>query len=701
MLRPELSFLNYVPPVKSLLLNVILESAVRGWPLLLVLIWLSAGALAYWAYRPWIRRRRPFRWVLWALRTAALGLMGTLLLGFYWNRTEKVRPSPLLVVGIDHSASITATRDSVFYADTFFPRLRRLLETHRGVWRIDTLLVGGRLRRGMPDSFTDAASNLSGFLLRLQQGYADRPLHGVVFITDGIANAGPPPTSVPFETLPPVATVRMGDTTPQWDTRIAGVEYNRRVRAGHPVPVRIFIEAPPRLDGQGRVQVRVDGRPVWTIRKPWAQLAAAPLDVQLSPLDSGLHQVTIVLDPVPQEKNTRNNVRHLLIKASEYRYRALLVMLGPHPDGGALARRIAALDGWSVDVLTAAAVRNKRLPDLDDYQVLILYEWPPRRSVGPPSLMNRIRNFRGGVWLVVGRRTHSTLPAQWWDVALRPASGRWVPAGTPDFRFPYFSTEGIPANAGAMLQQFFHVSADHLAPLLMGKDGPTVWAGMRKEQPFVVWNGQGWWQWDYLSGSHPMDALVPPLMAFLGHSRRARFSLVAPRDVYDARRPIQWRFELVNAVGQPDPRGEVSLTIRRQDSGRPEVWKAAWDGRYYRVETRPLPPGIYRIDAAARLGDQTFTTHHVFAVGANSLEYQDLQARHAWLRELSRTTAAPSFLPRQWTDIEAHIRQLAETPLPPVHVERKVPLMDVLALLAVILSLLFAEWFLRRWAGYY
>ncbi len=687
--------------MKATLLTAILEAAVRGWPLLLVLIWALAALLAYWFYRPWIRARRPFRWPLWGLRTLALGLAGALMLGFSWHRTRKVRPRPVLVVGIDHSASMRAAPDSAFYVDTFFRRIRRLLQRHRGQWRMDTLLVGQRLRRGMPDSFSDAASDLGAFLRHLREGYAQRPLHGVLFITDGIYNAGLPPTAVPFHRLPPVATVRMGDTTPRFDTRIADVEYNRRVKAGHPVPIRIFTGAPPTLAGTARLRISVDGRPRHTIRKPWQALVSAPVEVGLDPLDTGIHRITIRLDPVPGEKNTRNNVRHFLVKASNFRYRALLLMLGPHPDGAALRRRIDALDGWTVDVATLAALRDRQPPDLKDYHVLILYEWPARTSRRHAFLTERIRRFGGGIWLVAGRRTDASSVRRWWGITLRPARPRWTPVGTPAFNFPYFSTEAVTANPSAMLQQFFTGDNTDLAPLLLSGSGATVRAGTVQDRPFVLWNGQGWWQWTYRSGPNPLDALVPSLMEFLAHSRKARLTLVDPRDAYDAGRPLRWRLELTNAVGQPDPRAEVSLWIRHQDSARAEEWSAAWDGRYYQAQTRPLTPGIYHLRAVARLGRRTFTVRHAFAVTANNLEYQDLQARHGWLRTLSGTTGAPSFSPRQMADIEAYIRKIAETPLPAVSVEQKEPLMEVLALLAVILSILFAEWFLRRWAGYY
>ncbi len=644
---------------------------------------------------------RPYGWWLWGLRTAALGLLGTLLLNFQRERAVAVHPQPLLVVVVDHSASMMAVRDSLYYRDTFFVRLRRLLAEQAGRWRMDTLLVGERVRRGLPRTFDDGVSRLGEFLHYVREGYAGRPLHGVVFITDGIANAGPSPEGLARAGLPPIFTIRMGDTTPRTDVRIAAVEYNRTVKAGHPTPLRVFIDAPPHMEGSGTLFVEVDGRRREAITRPWAQLTAEPVELMLPGFDSGFHRLTVRLVPPPGDANPRNNVRRLIVKASVFRHRALIAALGPHPDVGLLQRRVAALDGWEVEVLSAARLRGRSWPDPHRYDVLILYELPAA-GIPVPGLGPFLSAFRGGVWMVFGKRTDAAYVQRQWGVGLQRVAPRPVRIQRVNYGFPYFSLpDGAGAAVGRELLSWYVLSSGDWEPLLEGKAGAVVAGGYRNGRPYVLWNGQNFWKWGFEGSADPTPELVPRLMEFLAAPRSHAFRLVGASEEYPAGRSIRWRFEVTNASGRPDARASVWFTIRRQDTSAGTEWTAAWDGRYYRAETPAPPPGLYVLEAEARLGDHRMQLRHGFAVLDNSFEYQDLRARHGWLRELSERTGGVSYEPRAWDSVAALLHRLAETPLPPAHVRRNAPLLDEFVWGAVILGLLFIEWFLRRWAGYY
>ncbi len=682
---------------------VTIISNVQGWPLLLILIWVAAGGFSYAYYRNWIRQQRPYGYVLWGMRTLALGLLGTLLLNFYIERVHQVRPHPLLVVGVDHSSSIMASADSTYYRDTFFVRLRNLLKTHAGQWHMDTLLWGDLVRRGMPHLFDDPFTNLTDFLVHLQKGYTERPLHGVLLITDGIHNTGASPDAVMRESVPPLFVVGMGDSSSHIDARIASVEYPRTVRAGHAVPIHVYVDAPLKALGQGHLTLLVDQHKVLEITKDWSRLRNEPLRLMLPPLDTGLHKITIRIAPLDAETNLNNNIRHFLIKASAFQHKALLISVGPHPDIGILRRTMSQMDGWEIDAYSLAQHHRIPLPKLQQYDVVVLYELPALTQIPGNALLQRqLDQYKGGIWVVLGGRTNEHYLAQRLKSTIkrRAVHDR---LGVLRHDFPYFSVEDISEHMGGFdLMRYFDVN-DNLMVLMEGTSHhPIVSVGYVDGQPLVLWNGQGMWQWGLTAkGRNLLQALIPRLMQFLRMPHSNAFRLLGGQEAYPTQRPIRWRFEVKNALGMEDARADIRFRIRKDDSVVVEEWTAAWNGEEYTAETPALPPGIYILEAQARLGQQTMQLHHGFAVLDNTIEHQDLRARHAWLKALAIQTGGAMYHPRQWDTIAATIRRLAEKPLPPIPIRHTLPLIDWFAIGAVILTLLFSEWLIRRWSGYY
>jgi len=353
-----------MPPSLSepiLAMWLLIEAGWPGW--LVVCAALLIGLYAWWGYRL-MRGRLPWAVALACLRGA--GLLAVLLLVLRpvllipRQRTEK----PVLAVVFDVSASM-ARRDEPL-AERAGANLGRL---EAAIGRLtqgpDSLLrrlagrfelrlaacsdrVSSRLSVAGPADVPAAvkwlrglrpdgsATDLAGSVREVFAALPDKPLAGLVLVSDGRSTAGEP-LSDTAETLaslrcPPIAVIA-GSTKPMPDVRILGVEAPQRLFVGEPGAVRIALEA----DGLQRaedVRLTLSAEPAGRILaertvtlKPseGAGPAASEVELAFRPDRPGRWPLRIAVGAATGETNLQNNTARLQVQAVSQRIRVLYV----------------------------------------------------------------------------------------------------------------------------------------------------------------------------------------------------------------------------------------------------------------------------------------------------------------------------------------------------------------------------------------
>jgi hypothetical protein len=152
-------------------------------------------------------------------------------------------------------------------------------------------------------------------------------------------------------------------------------------------------------------------------------------------------------------------------------------------------------------------------------------------------------------------------------------------------------------------------------------------------------------------------------------------------------------FELVN-----DP--DVSLIVKNE-SGAEYKYNFSRTQNYYTLNAGLFQEGSYSYTASTSLGGKQYTAQGKFIVESVRLEQYDLTARHALLHSLSEKYGGRLFYPAQTDQL---IKVLTEDrPLKAVMYQSTTtrPLLNLKWLFFLITGLLFAEWFMRRYAGSY
>ena len=122
---------------------------------------------------------------------------------------------------------------------------------------------------------------------------------------------------------------------------------------------------------------------------------------------------------------------------------------------------------------------------------------------------------------------------------------------------------------------------------------------------------------------------------------------------------------------------------------------------FYKLDAGIFPPGKYSFTATTTIGNKAYTESGAFVVMPVNLEYIDIQANHRLMHQLAWETNGQFF---QTGEISELIQALNEnTLIKPVNYFQTI-LNDVLNIkwiFFVILILISAEWFLRKFWGIY
>ena len=644
----------------------------------MVALCMLAGAV-YAAVLYFIPRKAklPLRWLLAALRFAAVSAICFLLLAPMTRRNVHERQKPHVVLAVDRSLSVALSADSAFVPELKADGLR-----------VTTMAFGNA-----------AATDIGAVLDSCMGSDAD----AIVLATDGIYNRGSNPATVAERLAVPVYTIVLGDTTPRRDATLADLRTNRVAMLGGNIPVEITVGA-TLLGGHSAQLTIADGRG----RTLFSQRVAydgddysAAVTASLPATEPGLQRFVMRLSVAEGEVNTENNVAVFFVDVIDTRRRVAIVADAPHPDLAALRRAIESNPNYEAEVIVLG---NAGTPKLADYSLAILHNLPSKTHTSVDFAKDLPQIYVIGLQTDLPRLNalHAGL-----EITAKAQRTNEV---TAVFR-PEFTLFSIAADDAADIEQLPPLAAP-FGESRLSEDMQTLFGArlgsIDTRQPMIaataqggsrrafVW-GEGLWRWrlaDYAaSGSHDrFDRLVQQLVGFAAmHDDRARLRVEAER-TYPAGEPVTLRAQLYNEAYQLTNTPEVALSVSGEGEG-PQKFAFHRDGDGYSLTLPDIGAGIYRYHASTVDG---LTAEGTFAVEAIGLEQRRLVADHTLLRTVSASTGGEMYFPAQMDELRARLAELKPTIY--THT-RYADFMGLPLVLALIVLLLAAEWIIRKYGG--
>ncbi len=678
------------------------------------------------------------RLLLAGLRFATLAVVLVLLFEPVLRSVETEEEPPVLAVLVDRSQSLAPdsaggarTGDAAEAARNALRRLPDLdAETHVFAFDADLRPVDGEAADAADSlTFEGARTDIAGALRRVEERFEGGNLQGVLLLSDGRYTAGRNPVYLAEQFPVPVFTATVGDTTARRDVRVSRVVTNEVAYAGVELPVRVAVAADGFAGERVTVALSEGGR---VLAREAVTLPAdgleATVDLAVTPEAEGLRRYVASVTRLDGEATHANNAEAVTVRVLSNRRRVLLLAAAPGPDVAALRETLDADPNLDLTVRTQrepGRYYEGRLPArLDTFDLAVLAGFPGR-ATSRADAEAVAAAADGGLPLLFALTRQTDLGT------LGAALGDALPVQPEVARGGFLESQLLPTAAGALhpvlgIPGAPPAALDRLPPVATSEsrwatapDARTLATvrvrGVALDDPMLVVRqrggnrsaallGAGTWRWRTLpedlsdvEGFYP--GLVQNLVRWLTTREDRRRVRVRPTaDLFGEGEPVRFTGQVYDEALVPVPDASVEVVVTAPDGTRtPFPMRPVGNGRY-ELDAGALPAGDYTLSAEAERGGETLGADRgAFAVGALALEYRDLRADPALMREVARRSGGAAIPVEEIPALAARL----DGRLAPrvVETERETELWRLAPLLALLVLLLAAEWVLRKRSG--
>lgn len=678
--------------------------------ILCLLVGIGYALLLYYKTRtPWgLTTNR----ILFFLRFALVSLLAGLLVGPFLRLTNNTFEKPLIVLALDDSESMVLSADSARipgYADQL-AQLQLQLENEGFDVRTRTL-VQASLEEQV--QFSHINTDLYGLLQSVANDFEGYNLSGVVLMTDGIYNAGISPTFKNYSF--PVHTVGVGDTTQRQDLVLQTVLYNKISYQGNTFPVVAEVINQGLVGTSTSVAIYkgnqlLESKDVRFTRNNELVTVEFLVDAE----DVGIQRYSIVMDPVDGEFTRSNNRGQAFVDVVDGRERILIAAQSPHPDIKAFAGAIAQNDNYEVETFIQGV---HDFPDsLQELDLIIFHQYPDIRNVLGEEL-NKLLDTDVPRLFVVGKKTNldklnqEIAPVQ----VVRTRNESDMVGTTLNENFTLFqlsdelkelSTRFPPVRAPfgpIQLDATSHVAFFQRVGSIV-TNRPMVL--LKSESPKVgVFFSDGTWRWrlfNYAQRSETaqVDEFILKTVQFLTtRDDKRKFRVSPDKQQYFEKEAIILRAEAYNALYEPIFNIKVDLVVTDERGSR-QTYSYVTSSTNNTFTIRNLPTGVYRYTATANVNDELLTSAGEFVVTQTNLEATNLTADHHLLRQLSASSGGIFYAVSEIDRIGSDL--IVNKPPDRIYTsEQFLPLINLQWAFFLLLLLISAEWFMRKYQGSY
>ena len=648
------------------------------------------------------------------LRFLSVSLLAFLLLNPSVKTKSRYVEKPVVVVGVDNSASMVSGNEIAIINDSVNVMINTLSQELDDVANVEIVLFGDKSRLDNNLTFEDNISDYSNFFTFVDDNFTDLNLSSVVLFGDGIFNRGVDPVSASSALKVPVYSLAMGDTLAVSDISIEDTRYNSIVYNSDVFPVEISVGA----DGfKGHdINLRIfDGNRFLSSEKiritDNSFIGTHTFNINAE--NSGKKRYKIIVDSIDGEQNTANNSRNIFVNILDSRHKILIYAFAPHPDLGALKSSILTNNNYTVDVAYSSSFKG----DFPDYDLVILHQIPAMRY-SAVSQLKKIKEIGIPVMFVVGKNTN--IP-----VLNRNNSTLDIIGGMNSYANARFNFND--RFVGFSYNEDFQQQLSDLPPLItfLGNykvnDNAQILGyqninNVKTDFPLIVFNsdanskecvitGEGLWLWRMQSGmkydnTAAFDELIQKSMLLLlaGNDNR-KFKVIANGEYLDSD-DIRLRAELFNDAFEPFFSAAVKIKITDADGLDYDFqFVSGKDG--YIADLGNLPVGVYSYHAVAETGKDDLVESGEFVVDHIDLENRELVADHRMLNMLSTLNNGKLFYADNFDELVSVVKNDPSL-VSKVHFEYSFTnIISYIPVLLLIILLLSLEWFIRKYSGNY
>lgn len=682
-------------------------------PWFIPLCFLLAGLYAFVLYQKNTNWTKTQNYLMAAFRFLAVSILSMLLLSFLIRQVSQKIQKKTVVLAIDNSQSMNVVGAKVL--EDLKKNLNDLKESlQEKDYEVAFATFNEENTQNLEKlQFNPKTSNLSNLLSGIKNTFEDQNLTDVVLISDGIVNEGIAPASESFKF--PVHTVGLGDTIPKKDLAVKTVYANKIAYLGNKFPVQTDITSFGFEGKTANVYLKQGAKVLEKQTITFNQKEdLKTLTFNTTATQIGVQHLTVEVDFLFGEFSNRNNRQEVYIEVIDGKEKILLLALAPHPDVKALKSIIEKNENYELDVKILTENANSEITKA--YDLLILHQLPDAYNtygnVFKPLLDKGIPTF-----FVMGNQSGVNNLNQLNQVMQINAdfgeSDKVTGIFNKNFKVLNFETEQMD-----MITKFPQISVPFGDYTLLPNSEILLYqrvGTVQTQKPLLAMNigakksaiftGEGLWAWrleEYQLNEKQVviDDVISKVLQYISAKDDKRKLRVYPlKTPLTLGEKVVFETEIYNAIYEKLYDLPIKLTIK-DEKGFTRNYTYSTSADNTKFEISGLPAGVYRFNASATVLGKSEQSIGEFVIQDLQIENINLTADFDVLRQVSNKTGASFFHKNEFEKLKQKILS-HEVPDKIEATEDLKEMINLRWIFFVILTLLTAEWVMRKYLGGY
>lgn len=637
--------------------------------------------------------------VLFVLRFFSVFLLILLLINPKIKKNEIEIIKPNLVVFTDNTKSISTLKQETT-ARSIINKIKSNKELNNK-FNLDFYTFSDDISFSDSLTFNQNNTNIYKSLQSLDKLYKNK-IAPVLLITDGNQTFGNKYSNIKLKQS--VYPIIVGDTAVFKDVLIIKLNVNKYAYLKNKFPVEVFVNYKGKATITTKLTILKGKTTVFTkMIKLDSENSAKKIDLFLKANSIGIHNYSVKISPLENEKNTINNKKNFVVEVLNEQSKILIVSDILHPDIAMLKRSIESNKQRKVFISKPTKVSN-----FFDYQLVILYQ----PTVNFKNVFEKINTTNKNIFIITGTQTDwNYLNSAQLYFKKKVIKNKEYYSPIYNTAFTTFLTNDIGFENFSPLNDFFgkvNFSLSYQSILFQQVNGvntnnPLLATFEHDNKRVALLLGEKSWRWRMSSkiesnSFQSFDDFFGKIIQYLASNKKADHLEVLYKDNYYQNETIVINAKYYDANFIFNPNMKLWITIKNKQTKKEVKYPFASFNNNYKVTISNLESGQYSFTVFTETSNNVFNGS--FSVLEYNIEEQFTNANKKDLLILAKSTKGQVTYP---DNLQILVKSLIEnTSYVSIQKSKEIitPLINWRWILGIITLLLSIEWFIRKYKGY-
>ncbi|MFN8325312.1 hypothetical protein [Flavobacterium sp.] len=549
--------------------------------------------------------------------------------------------------------------------------------------------------------FKGKQSNIDAVAKSLNSVYKNQS-YPTVLISDGNQTSGEDYVFT-FNPNNKVFPLVVGDTTANFDLKIAQLNVNKYAFHKNKFPVEVFLNYTGTKSVNANFKIALGNS---VLNEQTVAFSPNKKSVNLNvllPADKvGLQLLKATISSKEQEKNVYNNTKNFAVEVIDQKTEIALISSISHPDLGAIKRSIETNAQRKVTIFKPNEIKS-----IENYNVLILYQ----PNVSFKSIFDQNKNARINTWIITGNNTDFNFLSQnQGGFEFKMSSQKEDYLATFNAQFNLFALDNIGFEQFPPLENAYGtITSKSNATTLLS----SSIRGIETNQPLMVFSeekgsrnaflfGENIWKWraeSYLQKKsfEDFDIFLDKTIQFLASNNSRKSLVVTHERFYNSGENIEINAQYFNKNYELDEKARLTINVTNTKTKAVKKYDLLRASNAFKVNLDGLSAGNYSFTVKELNSNSSYSS--TFEVLDFDIEKQFVNPDLNKLKQLASQTKGSVYMPNQ---VDALIKKLLDDENYKAiqkTIVKKSPLIDWIWLLVLIAVSLATEWFVRKYNG--